>query len=92
MPRLATVQDSADSLSISVALCTHNGAPFVAQQVRSILEQTVPPDQLILSDDASADETVETVRADPRFSELRSHIWRQLHTARPHKTHTAKVA
>ena len=64
MPRLATVQDSADRLSISVALCTHNGAPFVAQQVRSILEQTVPPDQLILSDDASADETVETVRAE----------------------------
>ena len=26
---------------------------------------------------------VEAVRADPRFAELRSHIWRQLHTARP---------
>jgi NitT/TauT family transport system ATP-binding protein len=26
---------------------------------------------------------VEAVRADPRFAELRAHIWRQLHTARP---------
>ena len=28
---------------------------------------------------------VEAVRADPRFAELRSHIWRQLHTARPQR-------
>jgi len=26
---------------------------------------------------------VEAVRADPRFAELRAHIWRQLRTARP---------
>jgi len=35
---------------------------------------------------------VETVRADPRFSELRSHIWRQLHTARPQRAQRAEVA
>jgi NitT/TauT family transport system ATP-binding protein len=28
---------------------------------------------------------VDAVRADPRFAELRTHIWRQLHTARPAK-------
>src|SRR6266852_2133572 len=33
---------------------------------------------------------VEAVRADPRFAELRAHIWRQLHTARPQRV--AKVA
>ncbi len=33
---------------------------------------------------------VEAVRADPRFAELRAHIWRQLHTARPQPA--AKVA
>jgi NitT/TauT family transport system ATP-binding protein len=26
---------------------------------------------------------VEQVRADPRFAELRTHIWHQLHTAKP---------
>ena len=33
---------------------------------------------------------VEAARADPRFAELRAHIWRQLHTAKPQPT--AKVA
>ena len=31
---------------------------------------------------------VEAVRADPRFAELRAHIWRQLHTARPKAAQT----
>jgi NitT/TauT family transport system ATP-binding protein len=29
---------------------------------------------------------VDAMRADPRFAELRTHIWRQLHTVRPAKT------
>src|ERR1700730_10059575 len=33
---------------------------------------------------------VEAVRADPRFAELRAHIWRQLHTARPKTAETAR--
>jgi NitT/TauT family transport system ATP-binding protein len=33
---------------------------------------------------------VEGVRADPRFAELRAHIWRQLHTARPKAAETAR--
>ncbi|MFM9876670.1 MAG: glycosyltransferase family 2 protein [Rhodoglobus sp.] len=48
---------------ISVALCTHNGAEFVREQVESILKQTVPPTQLVLSDDASTDNTVAIVEA-----------------------------
>jgi NitT/TauT family transport system ATP-binding protein len=35
---------------------------------------------------------VETVRADPRFSDLRSHIWRQLHTARAPRAQRVEVA
>jgi NitT/TauT family transport system ATP-binding protein len=35
---------------------------------------------------------VEEVRADPRFAELRSHIWHQLHTARPQRAKAAEVA
>jgi glycosyltransferase involved in cell wall biosynthesis len=49
--------------TFSVALCTHNGARFVETQVRSILDQTLPPTQLVLSDDASADATVQLVTA-----------------------------
>lgn len=48
--------------SISVALCTRNGARFVEAQLLSILAQTNPPDQVVISDDASSDETVAIVR------------------------------
>jgi NitT/TauT family transport system ATP-binding protein len=34
---------------------------------------------------------VEEVRADPRFTELRAHIWHQLHNARTTKPNAAKV-
>lgn len=47
--------------TVSVALCTHNGARFIETQVRSILNQTVRPQQLVLSDDDSADATVQLV-------------------------------
>jgi glycosyltransferase involved in cell wall biosynthesis len=48
---------------ISVALCTHNGARFVQQQLESIAAQTVRPSEIVVSDDASADATREIVRA-----------------------------
>jgi NitT/TauT family transport system ATP-binding protein len=35
---------------------------------------------------------VEAVRADPRFAELRAHVWRQLHTARAKPTAVSEVA
>jgi glycosyltransferase involved in cell wall biosynthesis len=48
---------------ISVALCTRNGARYVAAQVRSICTQDRPPSQIVLSDDGSTDETIATVRS-----------------------------
>ncbi len=35
---------------------------------------------------------VEAVRADPRFAELRSHIWHQLHTVRTRRVPVPEVA
>jgi glycosyltransferase involved in cell wall biosynthesis len=49
------------SLSISVALGTHNGAHFIGEQIGSILAQTRPVEQIVLSDDASRDRTVAIV-------------------------------
>lgn len=43
-------------------MCTRNGMPYVAAQVASILAQSYPPSQLVLSDDASSDATVSVVR------------------------------
>lgn len=48
--------------STSVALCTFDGARFVEEQVRSILTQDPPPQELVVSDDGSRDGTLDIVR------------------------------
>ncbi|WP_367849433.1 glycosyltransferase family 2 protein [Rhodoferax sp. WC2427] len=50
-------------LSISVALCTHNGARFIRDQVQSICGQSLLPEQIVVSDDASADHCVELIES-----------------------------
>ena len=47
---------------MSVALCTYDGQRFVEEQLRSILAQDTPPDELVISDDASNDDTMAIVR------------------------------
>lgn len=42
---------------ISVALCTYNGAQYIAQQIDSILAQSYQPLEIIVIDDCSSDET-----------------------------------
>lgn len=54
-------QVTPDSMRISVALGTHNGEPFIGEQIASILGQTRPVDEIVLSDDASTDRTVAIV-------------------------------
>lgn len=49
------------SILVSVALCTRNGAGFIEAQLRSILEQSHPPQEIVVSDDASTDETLSIV-------------------------------
>lgn len=46
---------------ISVALGSHNGERFIGEQIASILAQTRPVDEIVLSDDASRDRTVAIV-------------------------------
>lgn len=45
-------------MKVSVALCTFNGARHLAVQLTSILRQTTRPDEIILCDDGSEDETI----------------------------------
>lgn len=46
---------------VSVALCTFNGARFLETQLTSILNQTRLPDEVVVSDDGSTDETLAVV-------------------------------
>ena len=44
-------------MRISVAMCTYNGADFLLAQLESILAQSRKPDQIVVCDDGSTDET-----------------------------------
>jgi glycosyltransferase involved in cell wall biosynthesis len=46
----------------SVVLASYEGERFIRQQIESILEQLGPDDELIVSDDASSDGTLDVVR------------------------------
>ncbi|GAA2989878.1 glycosyltransferase [Prevotella corporis] len=43
--------------SVSVVMCTYNGAKFIREQIASILQQTYPLHEIIIQDDNSDDET-----------------------------------
>ena len=66
-------------MRISVALCTYNGARFVREQLVSVLNQTRVPDELVVFDDCSEDDTLDIVQetlADVPFSVIvkRNHV------------------
>ena len=44
-------------MKISVAMCTYNGADFLPAQLESIAAQSRKPDQIVVCDDGSTDET-----------------------------------
>ncbi len=44
-------------MQVSVALCTYNGQKYITQQLESILNQSVLPNEIIICDDNSADNT-----------------------------------
>ena len=48
-----------DQQTISVALCTYNGAAYLPAQWQSLVDQTRLPDEVIVSDDCSTDGTVD---------------------------------
>lgn len=49
-------------MTVSVALCTFDGAAYVDEQVRSIAAQTQRPDEIVICDDASSDGTWEKLQ------------------------------
>lgn len=45
--------------TVSIAMCTYNGAGFLQQQLDSLATQTRRPDEIIICDDCSQDQSVE---------------------------------
>lgn len=52
---------SGSDVRVSVVMCTYNGEKYLRDQLQSILNQTRPPDEVIISDDGSTDSTLEIV-------------------------------
>jgi glycosyltransferase involved in cell wall biosynthesis len=46
---------------ISVAVCTYNGEKYIEEQLKSIQNQTLPVDEIIVCDDFSKDNTVHII-------------------------------
>lgn len=47
--------------TVSIALASYNGARFIEAQLRSFADQTRPPDQVVIRDDGSTDNTAAIV-------------------------------
>src|SRR3954462_8301868 len=63
-------QNSDRAPLISVVLATYNGAPFLREQLDSVLGQSIEDIEIVVRDDGSTDETVEILNSyctDSRF-------------------------
>ncbi len=49
-------------MTISVCMAAYNGAKYIEEQLKSLLDQSRRPDQVVLYDDGSEDGTVEIIR------------------------------
>lgn len=45
----------------SVVIATYNGEKYILEELNSIKNQTIPPDEVIISDDCSSDQTCEII-------------------------------
>jgi len=63
-------------MKISVALCTYNGSRYLQEQLDSIAAQTRRPDEIVISDDASTDGTLETAERFAATAAAEVHIVR----------------
>ena len=60
--------------TISVAMATCNGARFLNEQLESLRNQTRPPEELVIFDDASEDQTLAEARAFARNAPFPVHL------------------
>lgn len=72
-------------MKLSVALCTYNGARFLQEQLNSIANQSYPPDELVVCDDGSTDETIEILRRCSNSAPLTVKIYQNETTLGPTK-------
>ncbi|MCA1556539.1 MAG: glycosyltransferase, partial [Acidobacteria bacterium] len=60
-PPLTNCTSKHKTVKFSIALCTYNGARYLPAQLDSIAAQTLLPDELVICDDCSTDETRDVI-------------------------------
>ena len=50
-------------MKISIAMATYNGQTFLLEQLQSFTEQTILPDEVVITDDCSSDKTVALINS-----------------------------
>ncbi len=63
-------------MKLSVALCTYNGEAYIEKQLHSILNQTIPVDEIVVCDDGSTDNTIDIIEAFKRGISIDIRIYR----------------
>ena len=63
-------------MKVSVAIATYNRAAMVRQAIEAALDQTRPPDEIVVADDASTDAT-RTVLCELAAGDARVRIFRR---------------
>lgn len=69
-------------MKVSVAIATFRGSQFITEQLASIVEQTLPPDEVVVFDDASDDDTVEVAKSFARSCSAPISVHRQASNVR----------
>ena len=76
------------NLPVSVCIPVYNGARYIRDAIRSVLNQTVAPQEIIVSDSGSSDGTVTIIREEVRgqksnlsFCRQRLQAWSRIGTA-----------
>lgn len=59
------------SVKISIAMATFNGEKYIWDQLMSIHNQTLKPNEIIVSDDCSTDNTVAVIKRFQEFTDIR---------------------
>lgn len=49
-------------MKVSIAIATYNGERFILEQLKSLASQTWQPDEIIIQDDGSTDQTISIIR------------------------------
>ncbi len=61
---------------ISVALCTYNGEQYIHEQLESVLNQTMPVDEIVVCDDGSSDNTLQIIESLNKSTQTDIRIYR----------------